>query len=424
MKNQIKVVLGIIVIVIVFLLMHFVFYDKYKMPKGAEILISNSKIDVYSNNINLYDLIKTSNVEILTENMPLQVDIIGNKTITISYKYKNGLREYLYDINYEVVDSISPIFIKAPNSSKTFYVNEASNKDIEKIIEKTTFGDNYDTKPTLNTIGTVDFSKVGTYKLTFELSDSSNNRNSKDIEIKIKERPKVQNDENIEDETEEEDENLIQFEDQIQKYKTNNTMIGIDVSKWQGEIDFQKVKDSGCEFVIIRLGVMKDKDSDLVKDSTFDTNYKNAKLAGLKVGVYIYSEANNVDTAISNADYIINELNGDKLDFPVVFDWESWTYFNSMEMNLHMLNEMYDAFSNKLKGAGYDSMLYASEYYLNNVWLDLKDYTLWVAKYSSKNPELNEGENKFILWQNANTGCIDGIDANVDLDIYYINKQS
>ena len=83
MKNQIKVILVIIVIVIIFLLMHFVFYDKYKMPKGAEILISNSKIDVYSNNINLYDLIKTSNVEILTENMPLQVDIIGNKTITI-----------------------------------------------------------------------------------------------------------------------------------------------------------------------------------------------------------------------------------------------------------------------------------------------------------------------------------------------------
>ena len=357
--------------------------------------------------------------------MPLQVDSIGSKTTTISYKYKNDLRKYLYDINYDVVDNISPIFIKAPSASKTFYVDEMSNKDIDKIVEKITFGDNYDVNPTIKTIGDINFSKAGTYKITLEISDSSNNKTTKDIDVLIKERPKTvnnSNDVNTEEELEENDEKTIQFEEQIKNYKTNNTMLGIDVSKWQGEIDFKKIKNAGCEFVIIRLGVMKDKDSELVKDATFDLNYKNAKQAGLKVGIYIYSEANNVTTAISNAEFIINELNGDKLDFPVVFDWESWTYFNSMEMNLHMLNEMYDAFSNRLNEAGYNTMLYASEYYLNNVWLDLKDYTLWVAKYSSKLPEINSANNNYILWQNANTGCIDGIDSNVDLDIYYIDR--
>ena len=388
-------------------------------------MISDTKIDVYSEDLYLYDLIKSSNVQILTENMPLQVDSIGSKTTTISYKYKNDLRKYLYDINYDVVDNISPIFIKAPSASKTFYVDEMSNKDFDKIVEKITFGDNYDVNPTIKTIGDINFSKAGTYKITLEISDSSNNKTTKDMDVLIKERPKTvnnSNDVNTEEELEENDEKTIQFEEQIKNYKTNNTMLGIDVSKWQGEIDFEKIKNAGCEFVIIRLGVMKDKDSELVKDATFDLNYKNAKQAGLKVGIYIYSEANNVTTAISNAEFIIDELNGDKLDFPVVFDWESWTYFNSMEMNLHMLNEMYDAFSNRLNEAGYNTMLYASEYYLNNVWLDLKDYTLWVAKYSSKLPEINSANNNYILWQNANTGCIDGIDSNVDLDIYYIDR--
>ena len=401
--------------------MHFVFYNKYKMPKGAEIIISDENLEVYSENIYLYDLIKSYNVEILTENYPLQLDNIGNTTVTISYKYK-GIRKYLFDINYKVVDNTSPIFIKAPSSSKTFYVSEASDKDIDKIIEKTTFGDNYDINPTIKKIGTVDFSKIGTYKLTFEISDSSNNKNSKDIEIIIKERPKEADNSNLdktkEDNIEEEDENTIIFEEHIKSYKNNNTMVGIDVSKWQGEIDFQKVKDAGCEFVIIRLGVMKDKNSELVKDSTFDINYKNAKLAGLKIGIYVYSEANNVQTAISNAEFVINELNGDILDFPVVFDWESWTYFNSMEMNLHMLNDMYDAFSNKLNEAGYNTMLYASEYYLNNVWLNLKDYKIWVAKYSNKSPELINSKN-FELWQNSCNGRINGIKSDVDFDIFY-----
>ena len=112
-------------------------------------------------------------------------------------------------------------------------------------------------------------------------------------------------------------------------------------------------------------------------------------------------------------------IDGDKLDFPIVFDWESWTYFNSMEMNLHMLNEMFDEFSKTLKEAGYESMLYASEYYLNNVWLDLKNYDIWIAKYSEKMPEITNGNNKFKMWQNTCTGKIDGINSDVDLDIYY-----
>lgn len=418
--NKRKIILLLILIVAtVIILSKFVFYDRYKMPKGAIIDTNAEKLEVYSESRNLLSLIKDTNVEILTEDFLLDTTTTGEKTVTIDYKYK-GFKKYKYDLKYEVVDTCLPIFIKDPPTEKSFYVNEVSNEDIEKLVSKITYADNYDIYPKLEIEGEVKFDEIGTYEVLFTVSDSSKNEAHRTMQVTIKERPVASNDnkEDTKEEPEEEDTGIL-FADQIQNYKTDGTMVGIDISKWQGEVDFEKIKEAGCEFVIMRVGVMKDKDSELVKDNTFDVNYKNAKKAGLKVGVYVYSEANNVDTAISNAEFIINALNGDKLDFPVVFDWESWSYFNSMEMNLHMLNEMYDAFSKTLKEKGYDSMLYASEYYLNNVWMDLKDYTIWIAKYSTKVPQITNGNNRYILWQNACTGRIDGINGAVDLDIYY-----
>ena len=410
----------LLIIIVIFLLANYVFYDRYKMPKGAEILVKDEKIEVYDDKTTLYDLIKDSNVEFFTDNVKLDTSSIGEKTITMKYKY-NGFKKYKFDVNYEVVDTTKPIFIKQPPAANSFYIDEASNEDLEKIKSKVSYADNYDIYPTLNVEGEVNFSELGTYKLKYIIKDSAGNENSVSSEITIKERPVITKDNNEkepEPEPEEEEDNFTSFAEHIENNKKYNTMVGIDISKWQGEVDFEKVKEAGCEFVIMRIGVMKDKDSELVKDNTFDDNYKNAKAAGLKVGIYVYSEANNVDTAVSNAEFIINTLNGDKLDFPVAFDWESWSYFNSMEMNLHMLNEMYDAFSDKLKESGYETMLYASQNYLNNVWMDLKDYTLWVARYSSKDPEIENG-NKCILWQNSSTGRIDGIEGDVDLDIFY-----
>ena len=410
-------IIAIIILIFVIILFRYVFYNRYKIPNGAEIEISNEEILVYSEDLKLNDLIKTSNVKIINENLEINTNNIGEQKATIEYKYK-GIRKYKYDVTYTVIDSTAPIFITSPASSITFYVDEASKDDIEKALSKATYADNYDIYPKLSVTGEIDFSKVGTYTLTCTLSDSSNNTTDTKINVRIIERPVNTNNEEITT-TEEDEDDKISFDEHIENYKTENTMVGIDISKWQGEVDFEKIKDAGCEFVIMRIGVMKDKDSELVKDEYFDANYKNAKEVGLKVGIYVYSEANNVETAISNAEFVIDNLKGEKLVFPVVFDWESWTYFNDMEMNLHMLNEMYDAFSNKLKEAGYDSMLYASEYYLNNVWLDLKDYTIWVAKYSINLPKITNGNNKYILWQNACTGQIDGIENDVDLDVFY-----
>lgn len=426
-----KIVIGIMillfVIIICFVLAKYVFYDKYKMPDGAKIEILDNKFDVYSEAKNLYDLIGENNLEILTEDKALDLETVGEHVITIAYKF-DGIKKYLYDVKYEVIDNVKPIFIREPASSVSYFVNEANDDNIRKLEEKIAYGDNYDISPRLKVEGEVDFSTVGTYELAYTIVDSSDNEDMIKMKVTIKERPvetenketKVEQPEEDEEDDEEEKVDKNSFEEHIKNYKNENTMVGIDISKWQGDVDFEKVKEAGAEFVILRIGVMKDKDSELVKDNTFDTNYANAKAAGLKVGIYVYSEANNVDTAVSNAQFIIDTLKGDKLDFPVTFDWESWTYFNSMEMNLHMLNQMYDAFSKTMKEAGYETMLYGSQNYLNNVWMDLKDYPIWVARYSENEPVIENG-NKIILWQNSDSGKIDGINEKVDFDIYYVN---
>lgn len=411
MNKKIVVLLIFILIIGIVLAKIFIFYDKYKMPKGAEINVLDEKIAVYEET-NLYDLFENYNITILTEDTQLNYNTIGNHTYTIKYKYNGSIRSYLYDVKYTIVDEVDPIFINVP-SSKTFYVGEASEDDLTK---KVSYADNYDPKPTLKIEGDVDFENVGTYNIKYIVTDQSGNETIKNTSVVVKERPTktettVSNDE-------EEEEDFVSIEEQIETYKTASTMIGIDVSKWQGDIDFEKVKNAGVEFVILRMGVMKDKDTPLAIDNTFESNYNKAKEAGLKVGIYVYSEADTVDKAVENAKFVIDNLNGDKLDFPVCFDWENWAYFNELEINLHRLNEMYDAFTEELENAGYTTMLYASENYLNNTWLSLKDYTIWVAKYSSKIPSLNAG-NEYILWQNTDKGRVDGIEGNVDLDIYY-----
>lgn len=407
MKKKIVLIIGIIVIIGIFAKI-FIFYDKYKIPKGVKITTEDKGIEVYDKT-NLYDLIKNSNVDILTEDTELDYMKVGQHKYTIEYKYK--LKKYLYDLQYIVEDNVNPIFINVP-SKKTLYINEANE---ESLTKKVSYADNYDVKPKLEIDGEVKFNEIGKYKIKYIITDQSGNETIKDAVIEIKERPEEKPQEPTEKE-EEPEEDFISIEEQIENYKTSDTMIGIDISKWQGEVDFEKVKNAGVEFVILRMGVMKNKDTPLAIDNTFEENYKNAKNAGLKIGVYIYSESNTIDKAIENAEFVIENLKGDKLDFPVCFDWECWAYFNDLEINLYRLNEMYDAFSDKLKDAGYDTMLYASENYLNNTWLDLKDYTIWAAKYSTKKPSISRD---YILWQNSDKGRVDGIEGNVDLDVYY-----
>ena len=127
----------------------------------------------------------------------------------------------------------------------------------------------------------------------------------------------------------------LQFSDAYKKYKTDSTELGIDVSEWQGDVDYEKVKEAGATFVMMRIGVKLDSG-----EEPFLNNIKNAKKSGLKVGVYVYSKALSSAEAIEEAEWVIDQLDGETLDLPIVFDWEIWSNWNSYHMSFHDLNKM------------------------------------------------------------------------------------
>ena len=129
---------------------------------------------------------------------------------------------------------------------------------------------------------------------------------------------------------------------------------GIDVSKWQGNIDFDKVAAAGCEFVIIRLGGYVD---GCFTDTYFKSNIKKAKEAGLKVGIYWYSQENSPELVMKNMDYLFYELGEEALDLPIYFDWEDFTHFQNYKMSVRDLNNMFSAFCLEAESRGYRVML-------------------------------------------------------------------
>ena len=376
------------------------FYDEYKMPEEVSIELNDNTFEVYSvKTIN--DLISDTNVEITNSDKKLKTNKIGEKEIEIEYKYKK--RDYKYIVNYEIVDTESPFIIRL-SSYRSTLVNE----EID-FCEGASFIDNYDREPTCSITGDYDLSIPNTYYLKYEVKDQSGNITNKDLTLDVFEEWPIYDD--YEDDDYEETYTL--FSKFKKKYKTDDVMLGIDVSFWQGDIDFEAVKDAGAEFVIIRMAY-SDLETEIDLDSKFNQNLKAAKDAGLLVGVYIYTSANTKEEAIKQAKFIKKNLNKVKLDFPIVYDFEDWRDFNTLKMNSHDLLERVNEYKSILKEDGYDMMIYGSKWYLENVWLPY-DYDTWLAHYTDE----TDYQGDYILWQVTNDGLIDGIYGYVDLDIYY-----
>ena len=191
-------------------------------------------------------------------------------------------------------------------------------------------------------------------------------------------------------------------------------MLGIDVSSFQGEIDWEKVKNAGVEFAIIRLGFGYTVNMELVLDKYFQANLEGAKNQGLKVGVYFYTYANTLEEIEEQAKFINDNLHGEELELGVTFDWENWNNFQDYQVSFYDLNNMYDNFSSILKNKGYDTMLYGSKFYLSNVW-STSNRKIWLAHYTS----MTNYDKDFKLWQFSDKGLVDGINGFVDLDILY-----
>ena len=380
-------------------------YDEYEMPKEAYINISDKKIEIYDINAKINDLISDTNTTILNKDDSLKTTKMGKNKTTINYKYDG--RTYKYDVNYYVVDTTKPLFLSASSYIEIF---KGDNTDFCKDVIT---ADNYDKEVKCSITGDFDNNTSGTYDLKYVLTDSSDNVFEKDLTIKVIDEYEDEEDDDDYDYDYEED--ALYFSDIIKNYKTDKNMIGIDVSYWQQDIDFEKVKEAGCEFVIIRMGVNSDIDKDISIDSFYKQNINNAKKTGLKVGVYVYTTAVNKDMALEHAKWVVKTLDKEKLDFPVAFDFENWSDFNNYKLNTYQITNSFLIFKNYLKKNGYDAMLYSSLNYLNKIWMYNDTYDVWLAHYTDKTTY----EGKYIMWQMGNTGLIDGIDGYVDIDIYY-----
>lgn len=185
---------------------------------------------------------------------------------------------------------------------------------------------------------------------------------------------------------------------------------GIDVSHWNGCIDFDKVKASGVEFVIIKAG---GSDKGFYTDSKFRENYEKAKAAGLYVGAYYFAgkKFRGVEAGMADAQRFIDILKGLKFEYPVFIDIEAQENRYKEE-----ITDAAVAFCNMLESAGYFVGIYASDIsgYKDKLNHDrIKSYAHWVARYG-KEPEVCK---EYGMWQYSSKGSVTGISGSVDMDI-------
>ena len=187
----------------------------------------------------------------------------------------------------------------------------------------------------------------------------------------------------------------------------------IDVSEWQENIDFAKVKADGVTGVIIRAGYGK---YDYQRDKMFDANYAKAKAAGLDVGVYWYSYADSTASAIEEARVCMSIIKGKKFEYPIYFDLEEPSQFSRGRA---FCDSIVKAFCGELEKHGYFAGLYISRSPLQTyISTDVANrYALWVAEYASK---LNYS-GTVGMWQYSSTGKVNGISGNVDMDECYVD---
>ena len=158
--------------------------------------------------------------------------------------------------------------------------------------------------------------------------------------------------------------------------------------------------------------------SEVKKDEYYDRNIEEAAKAGLDIGVYFYTADNTEEKIRDRARWIVEQLDGRELDFPIAFDWEEFGHFQKYGMSIHDLNELFEVFCDEVGKAGYSAMLYSSKNFLNNFWTNRNSRTVWLAHYVDETDYTGD----YAIWQASAYGRIDGIDGDVDLNIQFLDQ--
>ena len=397
MKKKIIIILLVLVVLVAgfFIIKKLVW--NYKVAHAEKIVeLATDKVFVYQSNVKIGTLIKEINGT-LTTNPKINTDKIGKQTIHFKYTTDEGY-PVSYDVEIEVVDITPPMIFQL--KSKTIYTG------YDGDLAKSLFcGDNYDSNPKCYIEGDFDVNTPGQYDLTFIGEDSSGNKSTNSFTLTVKNKPASSSGGGTYYYTD--------FNEIKEKYATPGAQFGIDISHWQGDINFQKVKDAGVEFVYIRVGRGDGIGGDYVQDDKFEQNIKGFNEVGIPVGIYFYSNANSRKDAEKEAKWMIQKIKNYQVDLELVYDWENWGDFQEYDLSFHELKQSYQSFQKTVQKAGYQSMLYGSKSYLESIWDSPS--AVWVAHYTERTTYVGN----YKVWQLCDDGKVNGINGYVDLDIRY-----
>lgn len=212
------------------------------------------------------------------------------------------------------------------------------------------------------------------------------------------------------------------------RYDNIAVVNGIDISEHNVVTDWNQVKQSGIEYVILRAAYRGyGSAGTLVEDAKYQTYIKGALAAGLKVGLYIYSQAVSVQEAQQEADFLYSKIGGNQIDLPLVLDYEFYAESGPTKGRLYdaqlskeQMTAICNAFCERIVSYGYFPMVYANPSMLNN-HLNAseisKNYPIWLANYVNKTSYAGD----YVMWQYASTGSVPGITGNVDMNFWYTN---
>ena len=330
---------------------------------------------------------------ILSMSIAILIIIIITSIIIVNVQKRKNVSEEIAQ-----PDTTPPIIVL----DDTYPVKVGYDKQLTDVIVSE---DDVDPNPKREIIGEYDVNQVGEYNLTYKIEDASGNVTTKDFTLKVREDTSYTEDD-------------INFKDAITNYKTDNTKLGIDVSKWQEEINWEDVANEGVEFAIIRMGYQKGFDGEVLEDPYFEQNIKGCKENNIPVGVYFSSYAKTVEETISHANWICENLkNKGYENLTIAFDWENWSSFNKQGISLNEINNIADKFMEQCENKGYKSILYGSKTYLEAIWKNSNNYPVWLANYVSK----TSYQGPYKIWQLCQTGLINGISGYIDINVLYNN---
>ncbi len=341
----------------------------------------------------------------MVNDFEINTNSLGEQDITFEYiNNRNKKRPYTFKI--KVIDKVAPTIY----GNNYYTVSLGYDGDLTNLMLS---ADDIDDHPHREIIGEYDLNTVGSYNIEYLIRDFSGNETRKPFMLNVI-KPSTNSPSSPTPSTAK-----LPISEAIAEYRTDKTKVGIDVSSWQGDIDWKEVKSAGAEFAFIRIGYQVGYNGEYILDKYFTKNIEGAVAVGLPVGVYFYSYANNVEEAKNQAHWIIENLKNYKVELGIAFDWEDWGDFNLAGMSFYTINQVAQTFLNTVSESGYSSLLYSSLNYLRSIWQPekyLANYDIWLAQYHDR-PTY---EKDFLFWQLSNTGRVDGIDGDVDLDIMYL----